>query len=195
LSSNEQAPDPSDSGAAVPDAADRSEVDPPIAGSDEASARTGLVSLGACLLVSCIYLLLSLRLPLGTLERPGGGLFPVFVGGLGVTFAVAALAIELAQRWRGQGSMREVRPPRRSVRDGIRVPALVAVMASYIFLAPAVGHALASAGVLAVLVRLLRPRPWWQILAFALAFSLGTIVAFESILGMRLPSGRFVSLF
>jgi putative tricarboxylic transport membrane protein len=158
---------------------------------DAASGKSHVASLIACLALTSVYLVASLGLPMGDASRPGGGFFPTVVGVLGVTASAAALG----QEWRRRGPVRDTPPdtPGWLRRTG-KMAILVGIMATYIVAAPLIGQTLASALVLAGLLRMAQPRPWWQIMLFAFLFALAVTFLFENVLGMRLPSGRLVNV-
>lgn len=166
--------------------------------------RHNVVVQAGVLLLGLAYLLGSLRLPLGSTTQPGPGLFPTLVGFMLTGFGVAALVEELGP---SRAIHHEPQPGdvSKEGRDeggefgtygeggaSWRVAVIIGMLIVYVVTAPLFGHIPVTVGMSTVVIRILAPRPWWQILAVSLLLAFGSSLIFEQLLGMRLPTGRLL---
>ncbi|MGQ0543862.1 MAG: tripartite tricarboxylate transporter TctB family protein [Betaproteobacteria bacterium] len=137
----------------------------------------GLALAGTGLVCGLAYTAEALRYPVGSVQAPGPGLFPVAVGALLVgTSAVAALAA-----WH-----RPSAPPEALGPFAWRIPALLGVLAGCGWLLGTAGFVVAATLLAAVVLALERQRPAWAVLLAAVAISGATAFAFR-LLGVPLP--------
>lgn len=174
---------------------------------DDRVRRFQVIMLALVWVMAVVYVVLSLRLPLGDLQRPGPGFFPTGVGGLLVVFAGSALVFTLRRHRVGAdivdaedsvddkdiehdeagGEMSSYGP------GGAfwRIPVITSVMVAYILIANRLGHLVAATCLSLVTIRLLGSRPWWQIVLLGAGLAILTTILFEDLLGMRLPRGSW----
>ena len=142
---------------------------------------TGLAA-GAALLLSGLYLVLSLRLPLGTVEEPGPAFFPLLTGLLLLAGGLG-LAGEV-RRGHHQPRAGEASSPRRA-------GAVAAVLTGFCVALPLVGYAASIFGLLLVTLRLFGLSRWTAAAAAALALTAASWYVFAAVLGVPLPAGRW----
>lgn len=142
---------------------------------------TGLVA-AAALLLSGLYLVLSLRLPLGRVEEPGPAFFPlltgllVLAGGLGL----------VGEALRGQQKPASVEP-RAARRVGVAVIALI----GFCLALPFAGYPASMFGLLLVTLRLFGLSRWTVAAAASLILTAVSWWVFASVLAVPLPVGRW----
>lgn len=147
------------------------------------SKRTAyLATGGAGTFVAVVYLGLSLQLPLGPLERPGAGVFPVIAGAV----LMLASLVTLIEGWRMEASGR-IELPAAAGRS--RMLGLVALLLGYFLALPWAGQLIASALFCALMMRLLSDRSWPRIAAYALAIAVAVHMAFVVLLKVPMPRG------
>jgi tripartite-type tricarboxylate transporter receptor subunit TctC len=167
----------------------------------EPSPLVRLLLLAIPTVVGVSYLIEALRLPLGSLEAPNFGFFPMLVGVL----LVGAAAITLFRQGasvlrRGATGGKEADTGDAEVDPGDTAsfqPKLLIIMAAvlvYVLFAGVVGHIVTATFVSAVALRATGERPWWQVLLLAIATGVGTYLLFVVALGMPLPTGSLFSL-
>jgi len=149
--------------------------------------RLQTVVAAAFLLLSVAYGVGSLQLPMGTLERPGPGFFPLMVA-----LAMAALSGPLL--W---GSL-SVKQPQTSGeerlpqgRDLRRLLSLGGSLILFAVLLRPLGYGVANALLMVAVLRLLGMKPWGLVL---LSAGLATTISywlFAVILDVPLPAGGF----
>jgi len=155
--------------------------------SSSISKRTAYLSTGGFgLLLSAGYLAMATQLPLGEMDAPGAGLFPVLVGAI-MCFA------SLATVWEGWQTPSS---------DGIELPVgqdrtrlfkLIALLALYFTAMPWLGYSLSSWAFALLLVRLLSTLSWWRCGAYA-ALMTG-VIYFCFIYLLKVPMPSFVISF
>lgn len=145
------------------------------------SALTGVGLTGVAL--GLAYLAEALRYPWGTAARPGPGLYPVLVG---ILLALSSLGVSLEGR-RHREDRGDVSWPRGSARW--RVLAALGASLGYVTLLPYVGHPVAGALAIAIVLRTMGMRPWWLVGSAAVGMALGAYYLFGVLLGVRLPTG------
>ncbi|MBZ9894372.1 MULTISPECIES: tripartite tricarboxylate transporter TctB family protein [unclassified Mesorhizobium] len=139
------------------------------------SGIVGIILAGA-------YLALAVRLPFGRMDRPGAGVFPVFVG---IILIIASFAA-LWEGWR-MNSIPSIRFPVGT--DLKRVLALVALLFGYFFALPWLGQIVAGAIFCMLLMRVLSDTSWLRIIAYSVTLSLILDLVFERLLAVPLPHG------
>jgi putative tricarboxylic transport membrane protein len=146
------------------------------------SKRTAYLSTGGLgILLSAGYLALATQLPLGEMDAPGAGLFPVLVGAI-MCFA------SLATVWEGWKTPRT---------DGIELPfgqdrtrlfKLIVLLALYFTAMPWLGYSLSSWAFALLLMRLLSTLSWWRCGAYAALMTGVIYFCFIYLLKVPMPS-------
>ena len=146
------------------------------------SKRTAYLSTGGLgLLLSAGYLAMATQLPLGEMDAPGAGLFPVLVGAI-MCFA------SLATVWEGWKTPRT---------DGIALPVgqdrarlfkLIVLLALYYTVMPWLGYSLSSWAFALLLMRLLSTLSWWRCGAYAALMTAVIYFCFIYLLKVPMPS-------
>lgn len=130
---------------------------------------------------SALYLVQAARLPLGSVEQPGAGLFPILVG----AFLLAVSAAHLLQDLR-RSSGTQLLPP---AGTGRRVMGVVAALGAFCLLLPWLGYAVAALGLLLAILRLFGLARWRMTAAVALVATVASYYLFAVVLGVPLPAG------
>lgn len=130
---------------------------------------------------SALYLVQAARLPLGSVEQPGAGLFPLLVGALLLAASVAHLLQDLR---RGSGG-----PPLPSAETGRRVMGVVAALGAFCLLLPWLGYGVTALGLLLAILRLFGLARWGMTAAVALVATVASYYLFAVVLGVPLPAG------
>lgn len=139
----------------------------------------------AFLLLSAAYGVGSLQLPMGTLERPGPGFFPLIV-------ALAMAALSSALLWgslsvkKSQNNGEEHLPQGQDLR---RLLSLGGTLILFAVMLQPLGYGLASALLMVAALRLLGMKQWSLILLSAGLTALISYWLFAMILDVPLPAG------
>jgi putative tricarboxylic transport membrane protein len=145
--------------------------------------RVGIgLAAGAALLLSGLYLVLSLRLPLGTVEEPGPAFFPLLTG---LLLLAGGLGLAGEVR-RGRQKPASVEP-RAARRVGVTVMALI----GFCLALPLAGYPASMFGLLLVTLRLFGLSRWTAAAAASLALTAASWYVFAAVLGVPLPAGRW----
>jgi len=130
---------------------------------------------------SALYLVQAARLPLGSVEQPGAGLFPILVG----AFLLAVSAAHLLQDLRRSSGTQPLPP----AGTGRRVMGVVAALGAFCLLLPWLGYAVAALGLLLAILRLFGLARWGMTAAVALVATVASYYLFAVVLGVPLPAG------
>lgn len=130
---------------------------------------------------SALYLVQATRLPLGSVEQPGAGLFPLLVG----AFLLAASAAHLLQDLR-RDPRTPLLPP---AETGRRVMGVVAALGAFCLLLPWLGYGVTALGLLLAILRLFGLARWGMTAAAALVATVASYYLFAVVLGVPLPAG------
>ncbi len=136
----------------------------------------------AASLLGVVYLVEATRYARGTMAEPGPGLFPL---GIGALLLSAALATGL-EAW-SRRTWEDIDWPRG--RDALRVLAVLALGLSYALLLPWLGHPVAASLITLAVLQLMRLQGWALKLGLALGLGLGSYYLFAVVLGVPLPTG------
>lgn len=139
------------------------------------------------LIVSGFYLTQAMKLPLGTVAKPGAGFYPVAV-------AVFACVVALVAGARAFLSPQAVRPEAPSgVTDPARrrrVAGAVGALAAFCLTLPWIGYPIAAFGFVSVVLWGLGGR-WQSALLTGALGSVGSYYLFAVLLGVPLPRGAW----
>ena len=138
----------------------------------------------AMLVVSAVYLVYALRMPLGTTARPGAGFYPA---GVGVFACVVALVL-VALAFRGMSRAAAGDDAEVSADDRRRVWFAVITLAVFCLVLPWVGYPLAALLFVATMLRQLGAG-WRTVALTALLSAEGSYYVFAGLLGVTLPRG------
>jgi putative tricarboxylic transport membrane protein len=146
------------------------------------SKRSAYLATGGLgILLSAGYLAMATQLPLGEMDAPGAGLFPVLVGAI-MCFA------SLTTVWEGWQTPRA---------DGIELPVgqdrarlfkLIFLLALYYTVMPWLGYSLSSWAFALLLMRLLSTLSWWRCGAYAALMTGVIYFCFIYLLKVPMPS-------
>lgn len=139
----------------------------------------------AVLSVSGAYLAYALRMPLGTMARPGAGFYPVAVGAFACGVALVVTAMVFRRAAAGGGVIETT-----EAADGGPRPVwpAAATLAGFTLLMPWLGYPLAALLFVAALLRQLGAG-WRSTLLAAVLSAEGSYYLFAILLGVTLPQG------
>ena len=150
--------------------------------------------LGAALIVCALawLWLVSTQIPDAGTEWPGPRGFPLLLG-----VALAILGVCLAAARATWNSRSPIPNPQSSIpapRSRRIAAAVFALLVLYAFLLDKTGFVISTAALMmAALTVVLRIRRWLFVAAFAVVFSIGCWVVFNSLLGIPLPPGTWIA--
>lgn len=139
----------------------------------------------AVLVASGAYLAYALRIPLGTMARPGAGFYPVAVGAFACGVALVVTAIAFRRAAAGGGGIETTETT--DAGQGPVWPA-AATLAGFTLLMPWLGYPLAALLFVAVLLRQ-QGAGWRGTLLAAVLSAEGSYYLFAILLGVTLPQG------
>jgi len=134
------------------------------------------------LALSVLYLIGGLTYPMGTMEQPGPGRYPLFVGVLLIIASIGSLVTDLSNPAKG-----DLRLPRG--RDLGRVLAVIAGTVAYVVLLPYTGHLIASVVTVFTVLHTMGLSSWPPKIGFTVVIALGSYYLFDVILNVPLPRG------
>jgi putative tricarboxylic transport membrane protein len=156
-------------------------ADPPI----EPATRGRRVIAGVCVLVSAAYLAITLiDLQLGTLRRPGAGIFPLCVG-------AAFLLVSVVTLFRAGGFNIASLAANSEPTGKARLVRFCVLIAVYVGCLPVAGHAVSNMLLVTMCIRLLSSRSWPYALAVATILTAFIWLLFVVVLEVPLPRGLF----
>ena len=144
--------------------------------------RAHLTVYGIALTLSIFYFIGALGYPMGTMEQPGPGRYPLFVGALLIIASIGSLVTNLLKPVKG-----ELQLPKG--RDLGRVLAVIAGTVAYAVLLPYAGHLVASVVTVFVVLQAMGLSPWPLRIGFTVLIALGSYCLFDMILNVPLPKG------
>ncbi|MBI5969056.1 MAG: tripartite tricarboxylate transporter TctB family protein [Deltaproteobacteria bacterium] len=136
------------------------------------------------LLLSALYLVGALGYPMGTLDRPGPGLYPLFTGILLVIASIGSLVTNLLNQLE-----KKINFPRG--KDLGRVLTVIGGTIAYVLLLPYAGHLLASMAIVFIVLQTMGLPSWPLKIGFTIAIALGSFYLFDTLLSVPLPRGIF----
>lgn len=143
--------------------------------------RLPLATALAFLAFSALYLVQAVRLPLGSLEQPGPGLFPILVGAFLVVSGVAFL-LQCLRQIPGTFTL----PPGEA---GRRVTGIAAILAAFCLFLPWFGYSVTAFGLLLAILRLFGLTRWTVAAGVASVATAVSYYLFVAVLGVPLPAG------
>lgn len=149
--------------------------------------RVGRLLVGAIFLAVYIgYYQQASLLSAGTMQSPGPGMFPSWVGIAGIAVSVIVMVESLL----GRSESGEIDWPRGTYLKDVLV--FMGFLTAYILLLPYLGMYVGSVLFAAGFILVTTALPWWK--SVLIGASMGIIITyfFSSILGLRLPSGWFI---
>jgi hypothetical protein len=135
------------------------------------------------LVTAVVYLTQSLRLPFGTIARPGAGFYPVLVAVFAIVVGLAATAHAFRHAPRAEADVSEGDASARG-----RVVISVVALVVFCFALPWIGYPLAAFGFVTVVLRYLGGR-WSTALLTGVLSSAGSYGLFAALLDVPLPRG------
>jgi hypothetical protein len=148
--------------------------------------KWNLVDCAVWLVLSGVALTASLRLGIGAFRSPGPGFIP-FWAGIGLAFfACILLGLNLAAKTKAMPRDNGARAANRRN----RLIVVIAALTLYCLTLAKLGYLLATFGLMIVLFRLGKMRPWAMVIG-ALIASLSSYGLFAFLLGTPLPRGFF----
>lgn len=140
-------------------------------------------------LLSAGYLHMTLDLPMGEMDQPGAGVFPLLVAG--VLFCASASAIW--EGWRSRKVNTRLDLPEGA--DRVRLLKLIGLLAIYFLAIPWLSFSLSSVIFCTLLIRLLSDLTWMRAGLYALIMSGVVYLIFISLLKVPMPVGVLIDLF
>jgi putative tricarboxylic transport membrane protein len=137
---------------------------------------------GVALLLSVLYLAGALGYPRGTMDQPGPGLYPLFVGVLLVVASLGSVVADLVKPAAG-----ELEIPKG--KDLGRVLTVLGGTAAYVLLLPFAGHLLSSVVVVFIVLHAMGLTSWPMKIGFTIGLALGSYYLFDILLKVPLPRG------
>lgn len=130
---------------------------------------------------SAVYLLKATWLPLGTVEQPGPGLFPLLVGAFLLAGGIAFL-FQCLPREPGASAFLPSAARR-------RVAGVGGTLVAFCLLLPWLGYGVTALGLLVALLRLFGLAHWGAAGGVALVATAASYYLFAVVLGVPLPAG------
>ncbi len=146
--------------------------------------RAHLLVYVVALTFSLVYLIGALGYPMGTMEQPGPGRYPLFVGGLLLLASIGSLVTNLLKPAEG-----ELHLPKG--KELGRVVAVIAGTVAYVVLLPYAGHLVGSVVTVFIVLQAMGLSSWPLKIGFTVLIALGSYCLFDLILNVPLPKGFF----
>lgn len=140
-------------------------------------------------LLSSGYLHMTLELPMGEMDQPGAGVFPLLVAGILFFASVSAL-------W--EGWQRRVNSPALELPEGsdrIRLLKMIGLLLIYFLAIPWAGFSLSSILFCMLLIRLLSTLGWKRCALYAFLMTAVVHLIFITILKVPMPAGVLIDFF
>jgi hypothetical protein len=144
--------------------------------------RAHLVVSVVALALSVVYLIGALEYPMGTMEQPGPGRYPLFVGALLLLASIGSLVTNLLKPAEG-----ELHLPKG--KELGRVVTVIAGTVAYVVLLPYAGHLVASIVTVFIVLQAMGLSSWPLKIGFTVLIALGSYCLFDLILNVPLPKG------
>lgn len=140
-------------------------------------------------LLSAGYLRMTLDLPMGEMDQPGAGVFPLLVAGILCFASVSAIW----EGWRNRKTTTRLDLPEGE--DRLRLFKLIGLLAIYFLAIPWLSFLLSSVIFCTLLIRLLSALTWTRASLYALIMSGAVYLIFIFLLKVPMPAGVLIDLF
>jgi len=140
-------------------------------------------------LLSSGYLHMTLELPMGEMDQPGAGVFPVLVSGILFVASVSALW----EGWQSKRNSPALELPEGS--DRIRLLKMIGLLLIYFLVIPWAGFSLSSILFCMLLIRLLSTLSWKQCGLYAFLMTAVLHLIFITALKVPMPAGVLIDFF
>jgi len=141
------------------------------------------------ILLSAGYLHKTLELPMGEMDQPGAGVFPLLIAGILFVASISALW----EGWQCRATAGPLDLPQGE--DRVRLLKLVALLLVYFLAIPWLGFLVSSVLFCILLIRLLSDLSWQRSTAYAAIMTAVVYLIFIAILKVPMPPGILVELF
>jgi len=141
------------------------------------------------ILLSAGYLHKTLELPMGEMDQPGAGVFPLLIAGILFIASISALW----EGWQRRATSEPLDLPQGE--DRVRLLKLVALLLVYFLAIPWLGFLVSSVLFCILLIRLLSDLSWQRSTAYAVIMTAVVYLIFIAILKVPMPAGILVELF
>lgn len=141
------------------------------------------------ILLSSGYLHMTLELPMGQMDQPGAGVFPLLVAGVLFVASVSALW----EGWRRRTNSLVLDLPEGS--DRIRLLKMISLLLIYFLAIPWAGFSLSSILFCILLIRLLSMISWKRCTLYAALMTATIHLIFITILKVPMPAGVLIDFF
>lgn len=141
------------------------------------------------ILLSSGYLHMTLELPMGEMDQPGAGVFPLLVAGILFVASVSAL-------W--EGWQRRENSPALDLPEGsdrTRLLKMIGLLLIYFLAIPWAGFSLSSILFCTLLIRLLSTLGWKRCLLYSFLMTAVIHLIFITILKVPMPAGVLIDFF
>ncbi|MBU2053990.1 MAG: tripartite tricarboxylate transporter TctB family protein [Proteobacteria bacterium] len=136
------------------------------------------------LILSLLYLVGAFGYPRGTMDQPGPGLYPIFVGILLVIASIGSIVTDLVKPAQG-----ELEIPKG--KDLGRLLIVAGAAAAYVFLLPYAGHLLSAIMLVFIVLHTMGLTSWPMKIGVTIVIALGSYYLFDILLMVPLPRGIF----
>ena len=136
-------------------------------------------------LAAAAYLFEALRLPRGTVDRPGAGIYPILLG-------LLWLGVGLAFLIRPPSDPEEAPPDWPTGPDLVRVASVGLATMAYIVLLVPLGYVASGALLTLATLWVLGLRAWRRVVVLSAAVAFGSYALFDLVLGVPLPPGAWL---
>lgn len=140
-------------------------------------------------LLSSGYLHMTLELPMGEMDQPGAGVFPVLVAGILFVASVSALW----EGWQNRNNSPTLELPEGS--DRIRLLKMVGLLLIYFLAIPWAGFSLSSILFCMLLIRLLSNLDWKRCALYAFLMTAVIHLIFITTIKVPMPAGVLIDFF
>lgn len=141
------------------------------------------------ILLSAGYLHMTMDLPMGEMDQPGAGVFPILIAGVLFVASISALW----EGWQRRADSPALDLPHGS--DAIRLIKMIVLLLIYFLVIPWLGFLLSSLLFCTILIRLLSTLSWMRCAIYALVMSGVVSLVFIYLLKVPMPAGVIVELF
>ncbi len=141
------------------------------------------------MLLSAGYLHMTLDLPMGEIDQPGAGVFPLLVAGV---LFIASLSA-LWEGWQRRATSVALDLPQG--KDRTRLIKLIFLLLIYFLVIPWVGFPISSIAFCSLLIRLLSTLTWRRSIVYAFFMTAAIHLIFITALKVPMPVGALIEMF